>query len=120
MENKIFNLNGNVYIFSNETQATRNGFRHVSYLSLNDFPVSSAKCDYLNRTWETYRYQTSMLKAVRELIYERRMTIKNDFMELTGYKKMTAKRNDEFEAICENDETLKEYAELEKQLGRNW
>ena len=94
MENKIFNLNGNVYIFSNETQATRNGFRHVSYLSLNDFPVSSAKCDYLNRTWETYRYQTSMLKAVRELIYERRMTIKNDFMELTGYKKMTAKRND--------------------------
>lgn len=39
---------------------TRNGFKHTATLLRNGRDIDSAKCNYLNRTWESFEYQTVM------------------------------------------------------------
>jgi len=41
-------------------QRTRNGFRHVAILKKNGVEVDRARANYLNRTWESYEYETVM------------------------------------------------------------
>ena len=108
------------YTFVNETKSTRSGFSHVSQMFIDSlpWPVSTGTCHYLNRTWEYYRYQTSMKKAVRSLINERKEIIEADYRQLAGITRMTAKKRAQFDEIVENDETIKEYQALLKELEK--
>ena len=54
-----------------------------------------AKQIYYNRTWESYQYQTVLISAMRNLIEN--IDIKGYFKSLNGYKKMTTKRNADFQ-----------------------
>ena len=45
---------------------TRNGFKHEATLFLDGRESDRAKCCYLNRTWESYEYQSVM----KELIHK--------------------------------------------------
>ncbi len=47
-----------------EHQNTRSGFRHVAILLVNNREVDRTKCCYLNRTWESYTFQSVMYKLV--------------------------------------------------------
>ena len=60
---QIFKLGRN-YQAVCETQSTRNGFRHVATLLHNGHEVGSVKETYLNRTWESYEYETVLRKLV--------------------------------------------------------
>ncbi len=59
---RIFGLN-KVYSIVCEAQNTRNGFRHVATLMQNGNEVDGTKLCYLNRTWESFTYQ-SVLEAL--------------------------------------------------------
>jgi 7,8-dihydro-6-hydroxymethylpterin-pyrophosphokinase len=48
----------------NEYKSTKNGFTHVSKLYRNNALVCEARCHYLNRTWESYTFQSSMKKVI--------------------------------------------------------
>lgn len=54
--------------FKNEYKSTRSGFQHISKLYLNNELLTVAKCNYINRTWEVYSFQSSMKKAVSQAI----------------------------------------------------
>jgi hypothetical protein len=55
--------------FTNEYKSTRSGFSHTSTLwSDNEELVSVAVCKYMNRTWESYAFQSSMKSAVNQAI----------------------------------------------------
>lgn len=54
--------------FTNEFRNTRNGFCHISKLYIDSKLVSEAKCSYLNRTWESYPFQSVMRKVVNQTI----------------------------------------------------
>jgi hypothetical protein len=43
-----------------EAENTRNGFRHIATLLLNGQERNKAKACYINRTWESFRFQTVM------------------------------------------------------------
>ena len=58
----------NNYTFVNEYKNTRHGFAHKSTLFRNNYEIGSNTCNYLNRTWEQYRYQTSMRGCIYSLI----------------------------------------------------
>jgi hypothetical protein len=45
-------------------EKTRNGFRHIAILMKDGSEVDRAKATYLNRTWESYEYQT----VIRDLL----------------------------------------------------
>jgi hypothetical protein len=78
--------------FKNEWNKTRSGFSHTSELyDNNNNLLATSKCNYLNRTWESYSFQTSMKDAVHKAI-ENEIQFQKD---LQGIKRLTQQKRDE-------------------------
>ena len=43
---------------------TRNGFKHTASLMKSGRNIDEVKCNYLNRTWERYTYETVLQKLL--------------------------------------------------------
>lgn len=56
---KIFKINDRLSVVA-EWQKTRNGFRHVVHLMEDGQDVLESKATYLNRTWESFEYETAL------------------------------------------------------------
>lgn len=65
---KVITKNGKEYIIVNEFINTRNGFAHKSTLTKNGYEIESHRVNYLNRTWECYRYETSMRGLINKIM----------------------------------------------------
>jgi hypothetical protein len=68
MPNVTKNINGNKYEFRNTSWSTRNSWGHETTLYINDVEISRNKVRYLNRTWESYPFQSCMKGLVDKLI----------------------------------------------------
>ena len=62
---KKFEIN-NEYDAICEWKKTRNGFKHEATLLKNGVEVETVKECYLNRTWESYEYETVLRKLLRK------------------------------------------------------
>ena len=71
--------------FINTAKSTRNGFYHKTGLYINSEFILECKCNYLNRTWELYPYQSAMKKALYKGIESEILREKN----LKGIKRLT-------------------------------
>lgn len=88
--------------FINEFKKTRNGFSHTSKL-YNGSLIVEVKCNYLNRTWEVYPFQSSMRQAVTKAIENEVNAIKNQM----GIKRLTKDKRAEIEAYSSTINELK-------------
>lgn len=112
--------NGNEYEFICEFGNTRNGFKHECRLFVNDRFETSATCQYYNRTWESYDYQSVMLRAVGILMEQHESFLKHCFKSENGYEKMTAKRKEEFGKILAADSLMLELHEVKEKLHKGF
>lgn len=62
---KSFKINEKIEIVC-EWKKTRNGFKHEATLLFNGNEQETAKVCYLNRTWESYEYQTVLKRIVEK------------------------------------------------------
>jgi cephalosporin-C deacetylase-like acetyl esterase len=76
---------------TNEHKDTRGGFKHVSKLYRNNALVCKATCHYINRTWESYPFQSSMKKVVSMAI-EKEIAEQKRFQ---GIKRLTQDKRQE-------------------------
>ena len=53
------------------SEGTRSGFRHMASLLKSGSEVASAKATYLNRTWESYEYQSVIYKLLNKYFPEK-------------------------------------------------
>ena len=67
-------VNGQDFTFTCYGQGTSYGFRHICTLGWNDTTVARyvkddiiAKASYYNRTWESFKYETVLRKAINNL-----------------------------------------------------
>lgn len=67
-------VNGQDFTFTCYGQGTSYGFRHICTLGYNDTTVARyikgdiiAKACYYNRTWESFKYETVLRKAINNL-----------------------------------------------------
>ena len=61
---KTFEINENYQILC-DWQKTRNGFKHVAKLKNQHFvTIAETKVCYLNRTWESFEYETVIAKLL--------------------------------------------------------
>ena len=67
-------VNGECYVFTCYGQGTSYGFRHICCLGYSDTTVARyvkddiiAKACYYNRTWESFKYETVLRKAISNL-----------------------------------------------------
>lgn len=116
MDIRKITVNGKEYEFINQSRDTRSGFAHDTTLFVNGCERVNESCHYLNRTWECYRYQTVMLKAIRTLADWQTERLTNNFKTEKGYAKLTPRRKEELTDILEKDPLLNEYKEVEGQL----
>lgn len=66
-------INNTEYQLTCYYQSTRTGFRHLCFRKVSPDEVPStkdyiAKCTYINRTWESYPYETVLAEAVNKII----------------------------------------------------
>ena len=107
MEIKTFNVAGKTFTFVCESKNTRNGFKHECSLFINNYHSFDGVCYYLNRTWEKYRYQSVMLRAVANMRDYYADCIKCEFMHENNYTRLTAKRRGELNAVIDNHAGIK-------------
>jgi len=90
--------------FKNEYKSSRSGFSHTSRLYHESGNLlSEAKCNYINRTWEVYPFQSSMRQAVAKAIENE---IKTQQAQM-GIKRLTKEKRAEIEAYSSTIQQLK-------------
>ena len=60
---RLFKVNNNISIVAKH-ENTRNGFRHRATLLINGSEVDHTTASYLNRTWESYEFQSVLHKLI--------------------------------------------------------
>jgi hypothetical protein len=73
--------------FKNEWKKTRSGFAHITKLFNEGTLLAEVRCSYLNRTWESYQFQSSMKQAVHVAIENEILAEKTE----RGIKRLTKK-----------------------------
>ena len=71
--------------FINTAKSTRSGFYHKTELYIDSEFILECKCNYLNRTWESYPYQSVMKESLYKAIESEILREKN----LKGIKRLT-------------------------------
>jgi hypothetical protein len=62
---RIFNLD-KIYNVVCNSEPTRYGFRHLATLHKAGFSIAKAKVCYYNRTWESYEFESVLLRIIDE------------------------------------------------------
>jgi hypothetical protein len=62
-DHQLFDL-GHGLTAACHTEDTRYGFRHLAVLFRDGTQIAQAKACYYNRTWESYRYESVLLKLI--------------------------------------------------------
>ena len=104
-----FNENGNDIMFVCDSRNTRHGFAHDATMFINDCDYATAHCYYLNRTWESWNYQSACLSACRDALERHENVVKSYYKASNGIKRMTAKRNVELQRMIDADEEVQLY-----------
>ena len=104
------------YIVVNDSGNTRTGFYHESILFLGDSEIERSRCNYLNRTWEYYRFQTSMTSVVRKAKEKWERYYLSKFKNEHDINRMTSKRKEEFEEYLKDKDEILTYDKMLKEL----
>ena len=101
-------INGNTFEFINEGFSNSRNWGHKTKLYRNDsiYPVAENKSIYLNRTWESYRFQSCMRGCVYNLIDSRKEVLKSEYKDNNNIKRMTKKHNELFNELLSKDDEL--------------
>lgn len=107
--------------FVNDYGYTSYGFYHNTTLFENGVIIMTNRCNYINRTWENYAYQTVMLGAVRKLLDNRETVIKAEYKRINNIKRLTKEKKTEIEKVVKQDKRIKELTALRTELrGKVW
>ena len=107
-------INNNNYTFVCETWETSRAWGHKVTLFRNDTEYTTQKITYYNRTWESYRYQTCMLKCIDEVIAEEVKNAIEEVRELYNIKRISKDEKESIIAELEKRPYYKELKELRK------
>ena len=102
-------INGAEYEFINSSRGNRSGFVHESELYKNDRLIGRNKCQYYNRTWECYTYQTVMKSLVYNLMEELKESFKDSWKEAHGVKRLVEAKK---KLMMEDLEKMPSYMDL--------
>ncbi len=109
-------LNGK-YQFVNNWRGNRSGFVHeTTFFNENGYEVGSTKCQYYNRTWECYTYQTVMKRLISELIEQMQNRAIQQYKYTNNKKRLLQATKDLILKDLENNKTMIEYRKIYKEL----
>lgn len=98
---------------------TRTGFAHDVTLFINNSEVTRSHCYYMNRTWETWSYQTACIAAINNLITWLSENITEGYKSTYNYKRLTAARRTMCDELINDNPTMKTYKTCKQLLLDN-
>lgn len=105
-------VNGNEYEFINDSRSTRNGFAHDTTLFIDGVKHGRASCHYINRTWESYRFQTVMQRCISNIIEVNEEDYIAVYKADNGIKRLTAEKRDNVIREFYEQDNIKELLEV--------
>lgn len=104
-------INGIEYKFVNECYGNSSGFVHKTDLFKDGKCIGHNKCQYYNRTWEVYTYQSVMKGLVYGLIEDFSKAFRDSWKEKHGIKRLTETKR---KTMMEDLEKMPSYIELKE------
>lgn len=117
MEIRTKKLN-NLWQLVNEYWETSNSWGHKTTIFRNGVEWQVHKCRYLNRTWESYTYETCMLCGIDDIEYKEKIKFIDDYKYKNNIDRFKKGQKDEVIKMFEDTEIAKELKEL-KEVVRN-
>lgn len=121
MDSIIKNIDGIAFRFDVDSRSSGGGFAHIAELYMGDGERMIGRCrkQYLNRTWESYRFQTAMLGAVKDAIASARSVVIEQEKARNGWKSLTANRKQQIEALIDGNSAIKTLEALYKDVNNS-
>lgn len=113
-----FESKGRNVAFFCSARSTRSGFAHDARLYVDGRQWSVGHCHYLNRTWESYRFQSACLTACNNYIDVRKEDLKDDYKHDNRIARVVGeKRKAELQAIWDSDPDLILFRDIRQTLN---
>lgn len=119
MELKKYQIGKNHFEFVCDDFSTSRNWGHKVTLLKNNYQLQQARITYYNRTWENYKYQTCMLKAIEQEIKEQKEYLKENYKDENNIYKMGKKDKQILENIIANNENIQVLLELREKVRGN-
>lgn len=116
MELRKIIINNNEYLFTNEFASNRMGFRHITRLFKNDYEIGKYSCQYYNRTWESYDYQSVMRGCINDIIDKALKLFISEYKEKNNVTRLTKEKRELVEKNFYNNEDIKELKQVYDEL----
>ena len=118
---KIKCKSGNEYNIVNEYWENSNSWGHKSTLIAPWGEVESRKVKYINRTWESYTYQTCMSGLIETILEDNLKSYITQYKEKNDITKLLADKKAEVIKEWEQKEYIQDLKEIKERIkNRNF
>ena len=114
---RIVCKSGREYNIVNEYWETSRAWGHKSTLIAPWGEVESRKVKYLNRTWESYTYQTCMSSLIETILEDNLKSYITQYKEKNDITRLTSLQKDIIKAEWQEKEYTQELMEIKERIN---
>lgn len=103
MKRTVETSKGNVYEFINESWSRGGRWGHKTRLYVNNNYIDDNKVTYLNRTWESYPFQSCMKDLIYKRIKDTLVDAINEYKALHNIKRLSKELRQRVEVKFKQD-----------------
>ena len=101
------------------TKNTRSGFKHEAQMLINETFVSEATQYWVNRTWESFTYQSAMRNCVENYIAQIEYRIETDYRNENNVIRKTKKHSEKLNELFNQNAEIVEAKKILKLIETN-
>ena len=101
------------------TKNTRSGFKHEAQMLINETFVSEATQYWVNRTWESFTYQSVIRNCVENYIAQIEYGIETDYRQENNVIRKTKKHSEKLNELFSQNAEIKEAKKILKLIETN-
>ena len=98
---------------------TRSGFKHEAQMLINETFVSEATQHWVNRTWESFTYQSVIRNCVQNYIAQIEYGIETDYKKENNIIRKTKKHSEKLNELFNQNSEIKEAKKILELIQTN-
>ena len=107
------------FTFICTSKNTRNGFKHKAQMLINETFVSEATQHWVNRTWESFTYQSVIENCVQNYIAQIEYGIETNYRNENNVIRKTKKHSEKLNELFNQNSEIKEAKKILKLIETN-
>ena len=107
------------FTFVCTSKNTRNGFKHEAQMLINETFVSEAAQHWVNRTWESFTYQSVMRNCVQNYIAQIEYGIETNYRNENKVIRKTKKHSEKLNELFNQNAEIKEAKDILELIQTN-